>query len=68
MQEYADVVTFTEEILNKLYFLWTEVHGISVKIKLKLEESQLTLHPSKHFQLFHLLKKNNEQLIRKTFP
>ena len=63
MQEYADVVTFTEEILNKLYFLWTEVYGISVKIKLKLEKKSTDLHPSKHFQLFHLLKKNNEQLI-----
>ena len=57
MQEYADVVTFTEEILNKLYFLWTEVYGISVKIKLKLEKKSTDVASVEAFSVISSIEK-----------
>ena len=57
MQEYADAVTFTEEILNKLYFLWTEVHGISVKIKLKLEKKSTDVASDETFSVISSIEK-----------
>ena len=51
------MVTFTEEILNKLYFLWTEVHGISVKIKLKLEKKSTDVASVETFSVISSIEK-----------